>query len=189
MAGGMKKLRVSSFELRVASCDLEQRNAALVRPKVFNSKLETRNSKLSIINSQRTAGPFALAAALIAWPLSGGAQAVLNDPTRPPAGIYLNAPGDTGAISAPLLQSVMISPTARSAIIGGETVKLGGKYGEARVIKITESEVVLRSANGTETLRMYPGVTMKPVEPAPPVSKKPARENRSPATNTRGRQG
>ena len=35
-----------SFEFRVAGCELEQGNADQVRPKVFNSKLETWNSKL-----------------------------------------------------------------------------------------------------------------------------------------------
>ena len=177
MAGGMKRFQVSDLRFQV-------RRAA--QP-AFNSKLETRNSKLSIINSQRAAGAFALAAALTAWPLSGGAQ-IVNDPTRPPAGTYSTDSGDSAA-TAPVLQSVMITPTARMAIIGGETVKLGGMYGDARVVKITESGVVLRSATGTETLRMYPEVTMKPIKPAPAVSDKPARKNRRPAANTGGKQG
>jgi MSHA biogenesis protein MshK len=112
----------------------------------------------------------------------------MNDPTRPPA-VISSGPGETGAASVPLLQSVMISPSERSAIIGGERVKLGGKFGDARVVKITESEVVLRSATGNETLRMYPEVTMNPAAPVSPVSKKPVRKNRGPAANTRGEQG
>lgn len=94
------------------------------------------------------------------------AAQVLNDPTRPPAAVFSNAPGDTGAATAPLLQSVMISPAGSSVIIGGETVKLGGKYGDARVVKITANEVVLRSASGTEILRMYPNVNLKAIGPA-----------------------
>jgi MSHA biogenesis protein MshK len=88
---------------------------------------------------------------------------VLNDPTRPAAGVYSSESTDAAA-AGPVLQSVMITPTARSAIIGGEVVKLGAKYGDARIIKITESEVVLRSSTGIETLKMYPGVDMKPVK-------------------------
>ena len=168
MVGGMKKLRVRSCELRVRG----------TAGPACNSKLTTRNSQLAVIS---------LAAVLAAWPLSGGAQ-IVNDPTRPPAGTYSTDSGDSAA-AAPVLQSVMITPTARTAIIGGETVKLGGMYGDARVVKITESGVVLRSATGTETLRMYPEVTMKPVEPAPAVSDKPARKNRRPAANTGGKQG
>lgn len=122
------------------------------------------------------------------WRADAVAQ-ILNDPTRPPPGVYATD-GVAGAVSAgPVLQSVMITPAERSAIIGGERIKLGGRYGEARVIKITENEVILRSANGTETLRMYPDVTMKQVEPAPPVSTKPARKMpRRPATNAQGKQ-
>jgi MSHA biogenesis protein MshK len=113
---------------------------------------------------------------------------VLNDPTRPPPGIYSNEAAGSAAVSEPVLQSVMISPTERSAIIGGKTVKLGGKYGDARIVKITEGEVVLRSASGTETLRMYPDVSMKPIEPTSSLGNKRARKNSEPAVNTRGKQ-
>jgi len=102
-----------------------------------------------------------LAMALSGWH-SVSAQQVMDDPTRPPAALLSGTPG--AAIGGSLLQSVIITPTQRAAIIGGEKVDLGGKYGDARVVKITESEVVLRSATGTETLQMYPGVEMKPVE-------------------------
>lgn len=153
MAGGMKRFPVSSFEFRVRQT---------ARP-AFNSQLATRDSKPGF-------GALALAALLIAWPLGSGAQG-LNDPTRPPAAVFSNAPGDTGAAAGPLLQSVMISPAGSSAIIGGEIVKLGGKYGDARVVKITANEVVLRSPNGTEILRMYPEVNMKAVRPAPAAGK------------------
>jgi len=88
-----------------------------------------------------------------------------------------------------MLQSVKISRTERSAIISGEMVKLGAKYGDARVVRITENEVVLRSANGTEILRMYPGVEIKPVAPAASTGKPPAAKSRVPATNTLGNPG
>ncbi len=120
--------------------------------------------------------------------LSPAIAQVLTDPTRPPAGVVPAAPGEPGAAANPLLQSVKISGSEKSAIIGGETVKLGGKYGDARVIKITESAVVLRSANGTETLRMYPDVNIKAVEP-PSVPSKPVKRHRKPAAITQGKQG
>ena len=128
-----------------------------------------------------------LAAVLLLCSLGAGAQ-ILNDPTRPPAGIYAPETADGAAALGPVLQSVKISRTERTAIISGETVKLGAKYREARVIRITENEVVLRSAGGTEMLRMYPGVDMKPVVIAPPAGSKPAANKRSPATNTRRKQ-
>jgi MSHA biogenesis protein MshK len=115
----------------------------------------------------RTITVIALAcAALVVRSGSLSAQ-VLNDPTRPPVGIYA-AETNTGVAAGQVLQSVMITPTSRSAMIGGELVKLNGKYGEARVIKISEGEVVLKSSSGTETLRMYPGVEMTPVKPPAP---------------------
>jgi len=128
--------------------------------------------------------------ALAAVPLVCRAQ-TLNDPTRPPAAILANAPADAAQAGGPVLQTVIITPTERAAIIGGERVKLGGKYGDARVVAISESEVVLRSATGTETLRMYPGVDMKVIVPEPAVSTKPAAKakSRKPAVNPRGKQG
>ena len=114
---------------------------------------------------------------------------VLNDPTRPPAIVLPGAPGETGAVAAPLLQSVMITPTERSVIIGGELIRLGGKYHDSRVVKITEGEVVLQSASGSEILRMYPDVSMKPVEPERPAGKKPAAKIRDPAAANRRKQG
>ena len=85
----------------------------------------------------------------------------------------------------------MITPSERFAIIGGERIKLGGKYGEAQVIGITESEVTLRSASGTETLRMYPDVAIKRIEAATsPATGKPVKKRRGPATtNAQGKQG
>jgi MSHA biogenesis protein MshK len=163
----MKKYRVASFEFRVASWNQVTQTWRGLKVLTRNTKHETRNCFSSTRNSKP--GILALAALLIAWPLGSGAQ-VLNDPTRPPP-VFSNPSGDTGAAAGPLLQSVMISPAGSSAIIGGEIVKLGGKYGDARVVKITANEVVLRSANGTEILRMYPEVNMKAVRHAPAAGK------------------
>ena len=128
--------------------------------------------------------PALLVVALGAMP----ALAQLIDPTRPPGAAV--GGGDPGAPGGgPQLQSVMISGGERSAIIGGETVKLNGKYGEARVIRITESEVVLRTATGTETLHMYPDISMKPVvAPAPAAVKKPAARVRKAPAKPQGKQ-
>jgi len=110
---------------------------------------------------------------LAALPAAVAAQGML-DPTQPPAPLL--APGAGGdASTGPLLQSVIITPTQRSAIIGGQRVRLGGKYGDARVVKITASEVVLRSTGSDETLRMYPDVEISPVKPPPAASSHKAR--------------
>jgi hypothetical protein len=81
----------------------------------------------------------------------------LSDPTRPP-GAGPAAEVDEGQARAPVLQSVIITSKGRAAIINGQRVELGGVYGDARVLKISETEVLLRSAGGTEVLKMYPNV-------------------------------
>lgn len=125
-------------------------------------------------------------AALCAGTLHCYAQSI-PDPTRPPAQFTA---GDEGAsASGPVLQSVKISPTERSAIIGGDLVKLGGKYGDARVVKITEREVVLRSAAGIQTLRMYPDVEISPVvAPAPTTPAPNNTSGRAKRTRKSGKQ-
>lgn len=83
----------------------------------------------------------------------------LPDPTRPPAS-FSAVPTNNPVVltSGPVLQSVLISPGRMVAIISGQTVKLGGKIGEAQVVKITESEVVLRSGKETQTLKLFPDI-------------------------------
>ncbi|MGH8753271.1 MAG: hypothetical protein ACREUJ_05270, partial [Burkholderiales bacterium] len=66
----------------------------------------------------------------------------LPDPTRPPSQMEAAVEGSAAVSSSPTLQTVLISPRHKVAIINGETVKLGGMYGSARVVKISESGVV-----------------------------------------------
>lgn len=101
-----------------------------------------------------------IGACLLGMLLLSGVQAEsLRDPTRPPAELGVVAAGGAEmAAKGPVLQSVLISAGRKSAIIGGQVVGLGEKYGEARVIKITESEVVLKTGTITETLRLFPDV-------------------------------
>lgn len=99
----------------------------------------------------------AAVSALLALSAHGAAFGqVLNDPTRPPASF--GAPTDAAGEkkTEPELQSVLISPTRRIAVIDGQTVALGGKFGDARVVKITEGEVVLRSGQELRVLRLFP---------------------------------
>ncbi|MDH3287718.1 MAG: hypothetical protein OEP48_08370 [Betaproteobacteria bacterium] len=96
---------------------------------------------------------------------SGAASSqAMTDPMRPPEA-YLTH--EDGAISGgPVLQSVMISPTRRTAIISGDRVRLGEKYGDAVLIEVAEGEVVLQRADTTQVLKMYPGVVKRGVPSA-----------------------
>jgi len=92
---------------------------------------------------------------------------VVTDPTRPPGSYAAGDPevaADAGG--GIVLQSVMISPTLKAAIINGEMVRLGQKYGDAVLIKVTENEAVLKSGNDTQVLKLYPGVEKREIAPA-----------------------
>ena len=112
-------------------------------------------------------------AALTAVPLAlcfccGAAQAqAMTDPTRPPVE-HVETAGSAPVPDEPVLQSVMITPTLRAAIINGETVQLGGRFREAQVVKISENEVVLKSGTETQILKMYPGVEKREHAPQTP---------------------
>jgi MSHA biogenesis protein MshK len=104
------------------------------------------------LNSRRLCAACALAAGLFAV----GVQAQsLSDPTRPPNAA---APGSEEAPPGNQLQSVLLSGGRKLAVINGVTVPLGGRYGDARLVRITETEVALRTGNDIEVLKMYPGV-------------------------------
>jgi MSHA biogenesis protein MshK len=86
------------------------------------------------------------------------AQAI-KDPTRPPAGF--GAAAETAATAAhaggPVLQSVMLSPTRRAAIISGQMVSRGESYGDAVLTEVAEDHVVLNRGGSLQILKMYPG--------------------------------
>lgn len=105
-----------------------------------------------------------LAATALALP-AANAQA-LADPTRPPSAAAAGPEGEPPPAGRQL-QSVLFSRGRKVAVIDGTMVPLGGTYGEARVVKISETEVVLKQGEETETLKLFPGVDKQPVKRAP----------------------
>lgn len=81
----------------------------------------------------------------------------LQDPTRPSKQL-MQAGAMTDVDGEPVLQSVFISPTRRTAIISGQSVKLGEKFNDATLIRVTESEVVLRNGGELQTLKLFPSI-------------------------------
>ena len=132
----------------------------------MNPSLVTRHTSLAVT------------LALTLFSASAVAQ-VGNDPTRPPSGFGAGGAevdsADTGG--GMVLQSVMISPTSKSAIIGGVTVKLGEKYGDAVLVKVAENEVVLKTGTTSQVLKLYPGVEKR--DSAPPPTKTAPRRSKS----------
>jgi MSHA biogenesis protein MshK len=91
----------------------------------------------------------------------------LSDPTRPPdAGGYAVDGSMVGSTSPTRLQSVLISPGRTIAVINGVAVPLGGKFGNAKLVRVTEHEAVLREGRETEVLRLLPGIEKIPVKRA-----------------------
>jgi MSHA biogenesis protein MshK len=103
-------------------------------------------------------------ALMLGFMLCGAAAAQsesLVDPTRPPSAPDPARKGDAAPTAGPRLQSVLISPARRIAVISGQTVVQGGKYGDATVAEITESAVHLRYANRKQTLQLVPGIVKR----------------------------
>src|SRR5215831_7419516 len=89
----------------------------------------------------------------------------LSDPTRPP-GLHMSATPSRPTEGGLVLQSVLIFPDARSAIISGEHVLLGQKVGRLRLVKVAENEVVLLNGDERRTLKLFPGVDKRPTASA-----------------------
>lgn len=87
----------------------------------------------------------------------------LGDPMRPPAAVA--APPEPGEASktAARLQSVLISPGRRVAVIDGRLVRVGERVGDATLVAISESQVVLQGPGGRETLKLIPVIEKKPI--------------------------
>jgi hypothetical protein len=101
---------------------------------------------------------------LLLLALAGVAHAQgLPDPTRPPVLVE----GEPAATTAPSgLQSIIRRDKGRSAaVINGQYVEVGGKVGDARLERIGEDFVVLRSAGGRETMYLTPGIGKKKATP------------------------
>ncbi|MDA0225275.1 MAG: MSHA biogenesis protein MshK [Proteobacteria bacterium] len=95
-----------------------------------------------------------MAALSVMW-APAGAQS-LSDPTRPPGSLQVVKTGESQPDAQ--LQSILISTDRRLAVINGETVRQGGKYLGATVLRIIEVAVVLRHPDREERLELLPGI-------------------------------
>ncbi|HZW26462.1 MAG TPA: hypothetical protein VFF26_13365 [Gallionella sp.] len=85
----------------------------------------------------------------------------LPDPTRPPASVMAPSASPVAEPAKPVgLQSVIISKKRSAAIIDGQTIELGGKYGDVRLIEVSDTGVILQGARGKRTMTLFPGVSI-----------------------------
>ena len=61
---------------------------------------------------------------------------------------------------------MIISKDRRQATINGRTVSLGGRYGNATLVRISDEEIVLQRPEATETIKLYSSVQRKKHWPA-----------------------
>lgn len=109
-----------------------------------------------MINGPRIAVVIAIGLLLLGPRVAAASD--LADPTRPPNGQIALESSTEGSTASTALQSVLLSPGRNVAIINGETVRLGGRVGDARLIRITEAGIVLRHPDRDERLELLPGV-------------------------------
>lgn len=102
-----------------------------------------------------------LAVLFLCSPLAVTAE-FLPDPTRPAIDLSGKA-GDGMPVSAASqgLQSIIISPQYRAAVINGETVRLGGKSGGYRLLEVNENSVVLQNSQGRRVMELFPRTGIK----------------------------
>jgi MSHA biogenesis protein MshK len=87
------------------------------------------------------------------------AQSVLADPTRPATGAgSVPAPAEEGAF---VLQSTLISPARRVAVINGRSYTVGERVDGARILAIEPYAVQLDAADGRRMLRLLPRIKDK----------------------------
>ena len=87
----------------------------------------------------------------------------LSDPMRPPGPpLPTDRASPETQTSRPQLQSILLSPQRKVAVINGQTVVLGGRIGDATLLEISATGVVLKRAEGLETLRLLPDTDKKP---------------------------
>jgi MSHA biogenesis protein MshK len=97
------------------------------------------------------------------------ARAQLVDPTAPPAAVLAGSKAPVDGEQAALppaqrLQSILISPKRRVAVIDGKTVKEGAIHQGAVLASVRETYVILTKGGVRETLRLYPPPASKPAE-------------------------
>jgi len=90
----------------------------------------------------------------------------LADPTMPPASVSSPAARSGARVSTgPVLQSILVSAARKSAIISGERIELGERYGPARLVQLTDATAVLEGPQGRTVLRLVADVETRPAAP------------------------
>lgn len=122
-----------------------------------------RGMNIEVIRGMRI-GMMYIAGALVgASAIAAEGLAGLADPTRPgaaPAYVESAAPAAAG----PVLQSTLIAPGVKRAMISGKTYTVGEKVGNAVVSDIRPYEVMLNQGGRETRLRLVPPLAKEATE-------------------------
>jgi MSHA biogenesis protein MshK len=91
---------------------------------------------------------------LVAWSVQAAPFADPFRPPRQPEPARVDAAG-TPAVSS-RLESVLIAPDRRIAVIDGRQYLEGERFADGRVLRISETEVIIRHADRDEKLTLFP---------------------------------
>ncbi len=85
--------------------------------------------------------------------------AALPDPTALPVAPAAAGGAAGGSVSPGIsLTAIKMRGKQKIAIINGQEITVGGRYQDVRVVRISESEVVLRRGGEITVLKLYPQV-------------------------------
>ncbi len=120
-------------------------------------------------------GPMALALGglILLCVATASAAQTLGDPTVPPYVYGAAVPAPRAGASGPALQSILLSPVRRLAVINGRMVRIGDRVGGAVVVAIEIDSVKLRRGDGISVMKLLPDLGNDRPKPAPIVSGEP----------------
>ena len=118
----------------------------------------------------------------------------LPDPTRPAVEIPSEAEPSKAGGSEELpvtkkegLQSIIISPQRRAAVINGVKVTQGEIIGDATLVEVRENSVVLQGPQGRRVMELFPGVHLNNAEVVKQEkTKSPTKRNKKDVKQTVG---
>ena len=117
-----------------------------------------------MINNPRTSIALSFTIALCLLPCHMAIAEIFRDPTRPPNMQSIAPDKETEMTrSGPQLQAIIISENRRSAIISNRSFNIGDSIGGSQLIRINESEVVLRTGDGLKALKLFPSSSKRTI--------------------------
>ena len=118
----------------------------------------------AMINNPRTHIALFFTLALYLLTCNMAIAEIFRDPTRPPNMQSIISDKETEVTkSGPRLQAIIISENRRSAIISNRSFNIGDNIGGAKIIRINESEVVLRTGDRLQTLKIFPASSKRAI--------------------------